>query len=168
MNANGFALIGGAIDLLLLAAMIIWRIKVGGAYTNMGESSAANAKYSSSYSSYKSHKSSSSSASSASTYTSSSTSASASAATATTGASNEDEYEPFDLKEFMGDLRSDVGNLSDSAKGSNFLVTVTYPYKNTNLSITAIANEVGFSDSRGLISLIKNRKGCSPSEFRKR
>lgn len=39
--------------------------------------------------------------------------------------------------------------------------------KNTNLSITAIANEVGFSDARGLIALIKNRKGCTPSQFRK-
>ncbi len=40
--------------------------------------------------------------------------------------------------------------------------------KNTNLSVTAIANEVGFSDVRGLISLIKNRKGCSPSQLRKK
>lgn len=40
--------------------------------------------------------------------------------------------------------------------------------KNTDLSVTAIANEVGFSDARGLISLIKNRKGCSPSQLRKK
>ena len=40
--------------------------------------------------------------------------------------------------------------------------------KNTDLSITAIAKEVGFCDARGLIALIKNRKGCSPSQFRKR
>lgn len=40
--------------------------------------------------------------------------------------------------------------------------------KNTDLSITAIANEVGFSDSRGLIALIKSRKGCSPSQLRKK
>ena len=40
--------------------------------------------------------------------------------------------------------------------------------KNTNLSITAIANEVGFSDARGLIALIKNRTGCSPSQLRKK
>lgn len=40
--------------------------------------------------------------------------------------------------------------------------------KNTDLSVTAIANEVGFADSRGLIALIKNRKGCSPSQLRKK
>ena len=40
--------------------------------------------------------------------------------------------------------------------------------KNTDLSVTAIANEVGFSDSRGLISLIKSKKGCSPSQLRKK
>lgn len=40
--------------------------------------------------------------------------------------------------------------------------------KNTDLSVTAIANEVGFSDSRGLIALIKSRKGCSPSQLRKK
>ena len=40
--------------------------------------------------------------------------------------------------------------------------------KNTNLSITAIANEVGFPDARGLISLIKNKKGCSPTQLRKK
>lgn len=40
--------------------------------------------------------------------------------------------------------------------------------KNTDLSITAIANEVGFSDARGLIALIKSRKGCSPSQLRKK
>lgn len=40
--------------------------------------------------------------------------------------------------------------------------------KNTDLSVSAIANEVGFSDSRGLIALIKNRKGCSPSQLRKK
>ena len=40
--------------------------------------------------------------------------------------------------------------------------------KNTDLSIAAIANEVGFSDARGLIALIKNRKGCSPSQLRKK
>lgn len=39
--------------------------------------------------------------------------------------------------------------------------------KNTDLSVTAIANEVGFSDARGLISLIKSKKGCSPSQLRK-
>lgn len=40
--------------------------------------------------------------------------------------------------------------------------------KNTDLSVTAIANEVGFSDARGLISLIKSKKGCSPSQLRKK
>lgn len=40
--------------------------------------------------------------------------------------------------------------------------------KNTDLSVTTIANEVGFADSRGLIALIKNRKGCSPSQLRKK
>lgn len=40
--------------------------------------------------------------------------------------------------------------------------------KNTDLSVTAIANKVGFSDSRGLIALIKRRKGCSPSQLRKK
>lgn len=40
--------------------------------------------------------------------------------------------------------------------------------KNTDLSVTSIANEVGFSDSRGLISLIKSKKGCSPSQLRKK
>lgn len=40
--------------------------------------------------------------------------------------------------------------------------------KNTNLSVTAIAKEVGFSDARGLIALIKSRKGCSPSQLRKK
>ncbi len=40
--------------------------------------------------------------------------------------------------------------------------------KNTNLSITAIANEVGFPDERGLISLIKNKKGCSQTQLRKK
>lgn len=40
--------------------------------------------------------------------------------------------------------------------------------KNTDLSVTAIANEVGFSDARGLIALIKSRKGCSPSQLRKK
>lgn len=39
--------------------------------------------------------------------------------------------------------------------------------KNTDLSVTSIANEVGFSDARGLISLIKSKKGCSPSQLRK-
>ena len=39
--------------------------------------------------------------------------------------------------------------------------------KNTDLSVTEIANEVGFSDARGLISLIKSKKGCSPSQLRK-
>ena len=39
--------------------------------------------------------------------------------------------------------------------------------KNTDLSVTAIANEVGFSDAKGLIALIKRRKGCSPSQLRK-
>lgn len=39
--------------------------------------------------------------------------------------------------------------------------------KNTDLSVTAIANEVGFPDARGLISLIKSKKGCSPSQLRK-
>lgn len=40
--------------------------------------------------------------------------------------------------------------------------------KNTDLSINAIANEVGFSDARGLIALIKSRNGCSPSQLRKK
>lgn len=40
--------------------------------------------------------------------------------------------------------------------------------KNTDLSVTTIANEVGFADSRGLIALIKNRKGCSHSQLRKK
>lgn len=40
--------------------------------------------------------------------------------------------------------------------------------KNTDLSVTAIAKEVGFSDARGLIALIKSRKGCSPSQLRKK
>ena len=40
--------------------------------------------------------------------------------------------------------------------------------KNTDLSVTAIANEVGFSDAKGLIALIKRRKGCSPSQLRKK
>lgn len=40
--------------------------------------------------------------------------------------------------------------------------------KNTNLSVTAIAKEVGFSDARGLIALIKSRKGCSPSQLREK
>lgn len=40
--------------------------------------------------------------------------------------------------------------------------------KNTNLSVTAIAKEVGFFDARGLIALIKSRKGCSPSQLRKK
>lgn len=40
--------------------------------------------------------------------------------------------------------------------------------KNTDLSVTEIANEVGFSDARGLISLIKSKKGCSPSQLRKK
>ena len=40
--------------------------------------------------------------------------------------------------------------------------------KNTDLSVAAIANEVGFSDARGLIALIKSKKGCSPSQLRKK
>ena len=40
--------------------------------------------------------------------------------------------------------------------------------KNTDLSVTAIANKVGFPDSRGLIALIKSRKGCAPSQLRKK
>ncbi len=40
--------------------------------------------------------------------------------------------------------------------------------KNTDMSVTAIANEVGFSDARGLIALIKRKKGCSPSQLRKK
>ena len=40
--------------------------------------------------------------------------------------------------------------------------------KNTDLSVTAIANKVGFPDSRGLIALIKSRKGGAPSQLRKK
>lgn len=40
--------------------------------------------------------------------------------------------------------------------------------KNTDLSVTAIAKEVGFPDARGLIALVKSKKGCSPSQLRKK
>ena len=38
--------------------------------------------------------------------------------------------------------------------------------ENTDLSVSSIAGEVGFSSSRGLIALFKSRIGCLPSQLR--